>query len=117
MEVHLIKSAEVGDGLFVKVIHFLQSIPGPISFFHEEQVVSEFEKDEVFAYQIRDRKHFEEKLMSFNVKESAEMNFPFDRETASWDALFNKAANYRKKKNIASDAFVILLTEIGRAHV
>ncbi len=112
MNVHLIKSAEVDEELFVKVVHFLQSIPGPIAFLYEESIVAEFEADEVFGYFIRDRDHFDKKMMAFNM-ESASLRFPFERETATWNVLFEKAARYRKKKNIPNDDFVILLTEIA----
>lgn len=112
MDVHLIRSRFVSDELFVKVVHFLQSIPGPISFFHEESIVAEFEADEVFGYTIRDRDHFDQKLMSFNIQ-SDRIEFPFERETTTWNVLFEKATKYRKKKNIPDDAFVILLTEVA----
>ena len=40
-------------------------------------------------------------------------NFPLERETVSWDALFNKADQYRRHKNIANDEFVFLITDIA----
>ena len=115
MRIHLIKSAEVDATLFTKVVDFLQSVPGPISFSYNHNDMVYFEDEEVFKYLIRDEDHFSEKIMSrpSETKESELRSFPMERETVTWDVLFNKVANYRAKKKIDKHEFIILLTDIA----
>jgi hypothetical protein len=114
MNIHLIKSVEVDSTLFNKVVDFLQSIPGPIKFMHEEHGTTEVDEEDLFKQTVRDQEQFEKKIMNFSrAKLSEDFIFPFERETISWKGLFKKAQAYRKSKNIPNDEFVILLTDIA----
>ena len=114
MKVHLLKSAEVDTTLFTKVVDFLQSIPGPISFNYDLNATTYFEDEELFKYQIRDKEHFEKKITPvFSEKLSSPRDFPLERETVNWDVMFNKVSQFRKKRNIPNNEFVLLLTDIA----
>jgi hypothetical protein len=114
MKVHLLKSAEVDTTLFTKVVDFLQSIPGPISFNYDHNATTYFEDEELFKHQIRDEEHFEKKIMleSYSLLNS-ERIFPLERETVSWSVLFNKVSQFRNESNIPNNEFVLLLTDIA----
>jgi len=116
MKVHLLKSAEVSTTLFTKVVDFLKSIPGPISFIYDLDATIDFEEDEKFLYQIKDEAEFEKKIMhlsSENFSLSSASSFPLEREMVSWDVLFKKTNQYRKKNDIQKNEFVFLLTDIA----
>ena len=114
MKVHLLKSAEVDTTLFTKVVDFLQSIPGPISFNYDLNATTYFEDEELFKHEIRDEEHFEKKIMleSYSLLNS-ERIFPLERETVSWSVLFNKVSQFRNERNIPNNEFVLLLTDIA----
>jgi hypothetical protein len=113
MKIHLIKSIEVDTTLFKKVVDFLQSIPGPIKFMHEEHGVTELDEEDLFKHTIRNREDFETETMNVNsARLSSDFIFPLERDTISWKGLFKKTDAYRKSKNIPSSEFVILLTDI-----
>ena len=114
MKVHLLKSSEVDATLFTRVVDFLQSIPGPIEFVYDIHATTYFDDEETFIYEIRDKDHFEKQTMYCeNINSCSSIDFPLERETVSWDALFKKANQYRNKNNIPKDEFVILLTDIA----
>ena len=117
MKIHLIKSAEVDTALFTKVVDFLQSVPGAISFFYNPNDMVYFEDEEIYKYTIRDEDHFEKKIMpARRMQESfsyARRVFPMERETVNWDVLFKKVAKHRKKFGIADNEFIFLLTDVA----
>jgi hypothetical protein len=114
MKVHLLKSAEVDTTLFTKVVDFLQSIPGPISFNYDLNATTYFEDEELFKHQIRDEEQFEKKLMHESYSQlNSERVFPFERETVSWAVLFNKVSQFRQECNIPNHEFILLLTDIA----
>ena len=114
MKVHLLKSAEVDTTLFTKVVDFLQSIPGPISFNYDLNATTYFEDEELFKHQIIDEEHFEKKIMLESYsKLNSERIFPLERETVSWAVLFNKVSQFRNERNIPNNEFVLLLTDIA----
>jgi len=114
MKVHLLKSAEVDTTLFTKVVDFLQSIPGPISFNYDLNATTYFEDEELFKHQIRDEEQFEKKIMLESYSQlNSERVFPFERETVNWAVLFNKVSKFREERNIPNNEFVLLLTDIA----
>jgi len=114
MKVHLLKSAEVDTTLFTKVVDFLQSIPGPISFNYDLNATTYFEDEEHFKHQIRDEEQFEKKIMLESYsKLNSERVFPFERETVNWAVLFNKVSKFRQERNIPNNEFILLLTDIA----
>ncbi len=114
MKVHLLKSAEVNMSLFTKVIDFLQSITGPISFIYDLNTTAYYEDEEIFMNQIIDRVEFENKKTSISTDSLMNMRiFPLERETVDWDVLFKKSNQYRKNNNIPNDEFIFLLTNIA----
>jgi len=114
MKAHLIRSSEVDHELFTKVINLLEAVSGPIQFLYDAEAVIDFDEDELFMYQIRDKGHFEKKIMPMHeARPNIIRDFPLERETVSWDVLFRKVKQYREIKNIPNDEFVLLLTDIA----
>lgn len=115
MNVHLVKSAEVDATLFTEVVDFLQSIPGPINFMYDLHSTINIDDEGRSPYVIRDADHFEKKMMPRKSPSYFEsnINFPLTRETITWDALFKMANQYRTKRNIPGNEFVLILTDIA----
>lgn len=114
MRVHLVKSSELDDLLFLEVVRFLQSVPGPIKFHYDEASVINFDEEDTFIKHIPDRDYFEkiiETKLHFPVNYCH--IFPMDRETTTWDTLFTKCTSYRISHSLPEKDFVILLTDIA----
>ena len=117
MDIHLIRSTEVDKSLFTKTVDLLQSIPGPIRFSCQPDSLINFDEDELQHQTIinADGLFKQEKVMLsmiFEREESVKPSFPLERKAASWNNLFRKAADYRRKNNIPENQFVILITNI-----
>jgi hypothetical protein len=122
MIIHLVRSLEVDKALFTKVVDLLQSIPGPIRVECEENALINFERDEFEKEIIADEEDlFKKKKVSYRLflggnmdaEESPAMHiFPIERDSVSWDSLFNIAEKYRKKNLIPRYQFVFLITNV-----
>lgn len=114
MRVHLLKSAEMDDLLFLSVIRFLQSVPGPINFCYDDKTVIDYEDLETFLKRIPSLEYYEKILeMRPRIESDHCMTFPMDRETATWETLFGKCRSYRSSHDLPESEFVILLTDIA----
>jgi len=115
MDVHLIRSSEVGKELFTKVVDLLQAVSGPIRFRYDVESVVDFSEDLLEDRMIVDetefgRKHFP--MPSACMFEPSSRSFPLERREASWKILFQKSADYRKRHLIPEDQFVLLITNM-----
>lgn len=114
MKIHLFKSADVAKELFTEVVNLLQAVPGNIGFEVHEISVIDFDKDVLEEYEFKDSKAFEtkksinESILTFNEYRP----FPYKVKKASWESLFVKCDNYRKKNKIPNNDFVFLLTDV-----
>ena len=112
MKVQLIKSSEVDNDLFTKVVDFLQSIPGVIQFQYDHQSVINFDEDETFSNTIETPEDFTTQEQVLKMVSEECLSFPLKRRTTGWNTLFKKIAGYRKKLAIPHNEFAILLTSI-----
>lgn len=117
MKIHLIKDTEVNVDTFTEVFDLLTAIPGPIGFYCHPNSLVKFLDGDSTQKLIANRETFEksEALPMKNQKfsERRMYDFPFFRSTSTWDILFKKCNDYRKKHKIATDEMVILLTEMS----
>jgi len=113
MKVHLIRSAEVDQELFTKVINLLEAVPGPIQFGYDAAAVINFNEEELFNNIIPDIDDFEtSKVLSLEPSPQFSRIFPMEKATATWKTLFKKCEKYRHLHNIPANEFVLLLTDI-----
>jgi len=114
MNVHLIKSDNVNDELYLQVAELLKSVGGPIQFHCSSAYESYFNYEELIPKKISDPQMFEKKEMhaiSLNRAENyLERSFPMERREAPWDILFRECNIYRKLNRIKENDFVFLLT-------
>jgi len=112
MKAHLIRSSEVDQELFTKVINLLTAVPGPILFSYDPDSIINFDEDELYIKEIPDF-GYAESLRLWKSKNTTPIdNYIDKRVSVKWDILFNKCQEYRTQKNIQDDQFVILLTDI-----
>lgn len=118
MTIHLFKSNDVDNQLFSRVFDLLESVPGPITFKHHERFSMELDDLELKKKVVHTKGQFEkanDRVMSSMEEKSAEMiyrkvQFPHIQEVATWEQLFSKTQDYRKKHHIPESELVILLT-------
>jgi hypothetical protein len=124
MKIHLIKDGDVSNETFTEVFDLLNALDGPIQFICDNDNLIDFSEDDYVENVILDQKKFEEGIKyskSFysinesvsNEKEPRKFTFPFSRKASSWETLFAKCNNYRSRRGINNEEFVILLTEIS----
>jgi len=113
MKIHLIRSSEVDQELFTKVVNLLEAVPGPIQFGYDAAAVINFNKDELFNNIIPDKDDFETtKGISLEFNQQFSRTFPMEKATATWKTLFEKSEKYRRLHSIPAYEFVILITDI-----
>jgi hypothetical protein len=118
MTIHLFKSDDVDNQLFSQVFDLLESVPGPITFKHNERFSMELDDLKLKKKVVHTKGQFEkanDKIMYSMEKSSAKMvyrdlQFPHIQEVATWEQLFSKTQAYRKKHQIPESELVILLT-------
>jgi len=113
MRAHLIRSAEVDPFKFTQIIEILQSVPGPIEFVTQNDMLISIDSDEKRLKTITTPAQFEKKERVFQTKASYCGLMPMEREEVSWDSLFKKCNHYRIANLIADKEFVILLTDVA----
>ncbi len=124
MRVHLIKDSYVSSETFSEVIRLLQGVPGPIHFISDTGVNIDFLDEESVNGTVENSVEFEKKSKSKNlnyllnleldeVNNYREYDFPLERNTVSWDTIFEKCNLYRSVNNKPVDEFVLLLTEMS----
>ena len=118
MTIHLFKSNDVDNQLFSRIFDLLESVPGPITFKHHERFSMELDDLELKKKVVHTKKQFEKAIETkmSSIRESSEnmiyrnINFPHIQEVATWEQLFSKTKDYRKKHQIPENELVILLT-------
>jgi hypothetical protein len=113
MNVHLIKSRDVDDELYLQVTELLKSVNGPIQFHCSQNYESYFNYDDLTTKEILDKEMFEKKEMSrvtSAMSYERKVSFPMERSEAPWSLLFKECATYRKSNRIKDTDFVFLLT-------
>lgn len=118
IKIHLVKSAEVDEELFTKVIDLLQANPGPITFLCNQDSIVNIDLDERFRKTIKRKEDFEKKEMPPSVMKSEmrSYSFPMKREEVTCKTLFDKCNKYRIKNNVKENEFVIILTDIANTY-
>jgi hypothetical protein len=118
MEINLIKSNGLSKEVFTQVMDLLQAIEGPLQFKCDPLSVINFADDELDVRRFNNSDDFGRKKLPpeysmerlYSIKEIPAIN------TASWETLFDKCARYRRRHDIAPDAFVILLTDVSNKY-
>ena len=118
MTIHLFKSNDVDNQLFSRIFDLLESVPGPITFKHHERFSMELDDLELKKKVVHTKKQCEKAIETkmSSIRESSEnmiyrnINFPHIQEVATWEQLFSKTQDYRKKHQIPECELVILLT-------
>jgi hypothetical protein len=140
MKVNLIKDKTVNKELFTEVYNILTSINGPIEFFCDNDSLINFNEDEYFERNMESEKDFEtkknyneseldlscdtcghkliqvseNKWKCFNCGSSKNIHkYIEDKDTVTWETLFDKCNNYRLSNRISNNEFVIFLTEVN----
>lgn len=116
MNVHLIKSSNVSEELYLQVAELLKSVNGPIQFHCSNDYESYFNYDDLISNEIRDHEMFEGKKMppAINFNKAIlhdTYSFPMERREAPWELLFKECNTYRKRNQIKEREFIFLLTE------
>lgn len=110
MNVHLIRTEGVDDTLYFGVYDFLKHFNGPYHFLISGKPQEPSIEDEV-RIMFPDDPDFDRKKVSYSDKllyhSIAEVRM------LSWEDLFSTCSAYRKRKKIAEEDVVILLTEYG----
>ena len=99
MNVHLVRSKEVSEDLYWDVVELLQQFNGPAKYIASESY-TDYENMKIQKEIIEDKK-------------SLSNAYPFEREFATWEQLFNTCQEYRITHDLGIDEYVILLTDIA----
>ena len=123
MKIHLIKDGDVSIETFTEVFDLLNAISGPIQFLCDNDNLIDFSEDDYVENVILNQDKFEKGIkndvcysmseISSSKKEYRKFTFPITRKASKWETLFDKCNNYRLRRGINNDEFVILLTEIS----
>ena len=123
MKIHLIKDGDVSNETFTEVFDLLNALDGPIQFLCDNDNLIDFSGDDYVENVILNQDKFEKGIkndmcysiseISSSKKEYRKFSFPLTRKASKWETLFAKCNNYRLRRGINNDEFVILLTEIS----
>jgi hypothetical protein len=123
MKIHLIKDGDVSNETFTEVFDLLNALDGPIQFLCDNDNLIDFSDDDYVENVILNQDKFEKGIkndicysmseISSSKKEYRKFTFPITRKASKWETLFAKCNNYRLRRGINNDEFVILLTEIS----
>ena len=123
MKIHLIKDGDVSNETFTEVFDLLNALDGPIQFLCDNDNLIDFSDDDYVENVILNQDKFEKGIkndmcysiseISSSKKEYRKFTFPLTRKASKWETLFAKCNNYRLRRGINNDEFVILLTEIS----
>ena len=123
MKIHLIKDGDVSNETFTEVFDLLNVLDGPIQFLCDNDNLVDFSEDDYVENIILNQDKFEKGIkndvcysmseISSSKKEYRKFTFPITRKASKWETLFAKCNNYRLRRGINNDEFVILLTEIS----
>jgi len=114
MNVHLVRSKEVSKDLYWDVVELLQEFKGPANYISSEPF-TDYEYLTLKSEIIDDEEQFTTKsLKHLQISEFDEMpfSFPMTRQVATWEQLFQKCREYREKRDLGSEEYVLLLTDI-----
>jgi len=123
MKIHLIKDGDVSNETFTEVFDLLNALDGPIQFLCDNDNLIDFSEDDYVENVILNQDKFEKGIkynkISYSMSEISpsasfrKFTFPLTRKASKWETLFAKCNNYRLRRGINNDEFVILLTEIS----
>lgn len=106
MNIHLIRSSEFETDRFWEVVDLLRNFPGPMQFKTQEEPL--IMNDEDVQTEIMDNETFQiQKSISPSVNYSRRV------EIATWDTIFKRCREYRRKHDIGTNDFVMLLTDFS----
>jgi hypothetical protein len=104
MNIHLIRSAEFDSERFWEVVNLLHKYPGILQFkTREEPLVMH---DDVVREQTITAEAFHTQ-----EKDSAAVNESRRVEVVTWNTIFSRCSEYRRKNDIGTNEFVVLLTD------
>jgi hypothetical protein len=113
MNVHLIRSREVSKELYRDVIELLQSYGGPVNYISSEDV-TKYDEEELQNKTIKTEDDFSSmEMQSAPPGFMGFRSFPMEQKVFSWEQLFKKCNDYRRRNDVRNKEFVILLTDIA----
>lgn len=125
MRIHLVRSAEVSKDRYTRILGYLQSFRGPMSFMSSEFIADpevEDEKpvkwsDKMNPPDVVVPKMAPQESMKFNSEierlEAFGYRRPVEVKKLKWNKFFDKADDYRIKNDLGKDEFVVILTDLG----
>ena len=117
MNIHLIRSKEFSNDTYLGLFGILEKSPGSLKFISDNSE-SEFDDDEIeehlFSKSKLDIPQFS-KIYKESVAESFNLEnwpppFPDNMQVVTWNSIFEKCNDYRKKNKIRRTDGVVLLT-------
>jgi len=104
MNIHLIRSAEFDSERFWEVVNLLHKYPGILQFkTREEPLVMH---DDVVREQT-----ITAEVFHTQEKDSSAVNETRRVEVVTWNTIFSRCSEYRRKNDIGTNEFVVLLTD------
>jgi hypothetical protein len=113
--VWLLKSEEYALEKYWQVLNLLQGFPGPLRFYSTEDPVNYTDGEiDLLDYEedIFKRQKEVNFLSEVNACYHSEPKIPI----VSWSTLFNKAENFRKRRDLGNTEFVIVLTDLSNEY-
>ena len=117
MNIHLIRSKEFSNNTYLGLFGILEKSPGPLKFISDDSE-SEFDDDEIDEHVFSKSKS--DIPLLYNISyESIEKSyslenwpppFPDNMQVVTWNSIFEKCNDYRKKNKIRRTDGVVLLT-------
>jgi hypothetical protein len=121
MKIHLLRSSEVDENLFEKVLEIVERFSGSLEFipsvsdikFTEDKIKrKKFKKDQ---FERQDEIAVYKRSAIFIDNEMAQWppEYPAQVESIDWETIFSKINQYRSEKNIDQDEALLLLTDFA----
>lgn len=125
MRIHLVRSAEVSKARYARLLGYLQSFRGPLSFISSEFIADPEVEDEKPVKWSDGMNPPEDVVPKMNYQDASRVdceiqqleNFDYRRPhevvKLTWKKFFDEAEEYRTKNDLGKDEFVVILTDLG----
>lgn len=119
INIHITRSETISNEFYDEVVSLLNQFPGPMKFHSDDEYIR-FLEDEVNERFISDRE-FYEKTIPVEYEVACEMSAvriydPENLKEVTWDSIFRKCRDFRKKNKLRPEDAVVLLTDFRNDH-